>query len=103
MSKKKGPGRRSRQRFLARIRRKNDMIIRAPWGMELLIGEGGRTLLPPRGMMYWANQWGRGFYVPLTGPTRYDGPLPPGCWSKEIPEWVKRLKPLKGLPLPPKR
>jgi len=103
MSKKKGRGRRSRQRFLARIRRKNDMIIKAPWGKELLVEEGGRTLLPPPGFRYWSNQWGRGFYVPLTGPTRYDKLLPPGYQSKEIPEWVKRLKPLKGLPLPPKR
>lgn len=96
MGKSYSKGNRAAQRYRARIRKGSDMIIKAPWGKEFLVGEDGSTQLPPQGWFYWENQWGRGFTSPVLIATPYDFGISEDRRSKEFPKWYKKMKRAKG-------
>jgi len=100
MTKSRHVGNRAARKYRNRIRRGRSMIIKAPWGKELMIPRGYSPQYPPPGYDGWWNNWGRGITSREHIPTPYDYGLSEQDKKLMFPDWYKRYYAAIGIAPP---
>lgn len=79
--------RRARADYRRKVRKKEKLIVSAPWGKDLPGQEKGMPFLPPKGWLYSENPWGRWYIDPHPIPTPYDYGITDAERKRDFPRW----------------